>query len=436
MRNLCLAVLLMTVAGVAGQEKEEQEQQLTADMQLMSRGEVRYGGMPAASDESTGDRSNFVLGRARLIIDYKRPELETKMNVQHLGVWGQAGKGAFNVFEAWARLNAKNGLFLQAGRQALAYDDERIIGPNDWSVAGQSHDALKLGYEGRRHKAHVILAFNQNAENMNSGNDYYVGGAQPYKAMQTGWYHYDFGSIPLGVSLLVMNIGMQAGTLGNDEHTEWQQIVGAYAKYKADSWSLEGSYYNQGGKNEEGGKIKAWMASVKGTWAATKSYGFEGGFDFLSGDKLFAVPPKGGIGLVRHDVIRGFNPMYGSHHQFYGAMDFFYVSTYVNGFTPGLQNAFIGGYYKPVPRMKIGVDYHYLATATDLIDMKKTLGHEIELRASYQMMKDASIALGYSYMAGTETMERLKRATSEGSLQWAWLSLNVSPRIFSIKWRN
>lgn len=60
--------------------------------------------------------------------------------------------------------------------------------------------------------------------------------------------------------------------------------------------------------------------------------------------------------------------------------------------------------------------------------------HEIEIEASYRPVKDVSISAGYSYMTGTETMERLKRASGDGSLRWAWLSLNISPRIFSAKW--
>lgn len=431
-RLLCMAGLLSLSLGATGQEEENR---LTTDLQFMARGEIRNGGLPQTDDEGTsGDRSNFLLGRARLLIDYQRPNLETKMSIQHSGVWGDKGSN-INVFEAWARLNAKNGLFVQAGRQALAYDDERIIGPNDWAMAALSHDALKFGYEGHGHKAHAILAYNQNAENMNSGSDYYSGGAQPYKSMQTGWYHFDFANVPLGASLLVMNIGLQAGDKGaGDERTEWQQIVGAYVKYNPGLWSAEASYYNQGGHDEDGIKIKAWMASVKATLKPSPAYGFEAGFDYLSGDEYFAVPKKGGIGLTRHDVIRGFNPIYGSHHQFYGAMDFFYVSTYVNGFTPGLQNAYVGGYVKPVKGLRLGFDYHYLAMATKLRDIDKTLGHEIELRASYQLMKDATISMAYSYMTGTETMERLKRASNDGSLRWGWISLNVSPRIFSTKW--
>ena len=154
----------------------------------------------------------------------------------------------------------------------------------------------------------------------------------------------------------------------------------------------------------------------------------------MSGDKYFAVPGKGMIGVVYHDAIRGFNPIYGSHHQFYGLMDFFYVQTYVNGFTPGLQNLSAGVSYKPIKGLDLKLGYHYLAVATKLKDMDMTLGHDIDFEASYAVMPDVRLSLGYSFMTGTETMEKLKRADKDGNLRWGWFSLIVSPKLFFTKW--
>jgi hypothetical protein len=151
-------------------------------------------------------------------------------------------------------------------------------------------------------------------------------------------------------------------------------------------------------------------------------------------DDYVAVVKPGGLGMPLHEVCKGFNPVYGSHHKFYGAMDFFYLSTYVNGFTPGLQNAYIGAFYEPIKQLSLKVNYHYLATGTKLNGLNSTLGHEIEVEAAYVPARDIRIAAGYSYMTGTETMEKLKRATGDGNLRWAWLSLNVMPRLFSAKW--
>lgn len=417
------------------------ENELSVSVQILTRGESRYGGLPATAeseDEEVIDQSNFIMGRTRLPINYKRDWIEAQVTPQHSGVWGQSGKGAFNLYEAWAKLTARNGLFAQVGRIALSYDDERIIGADDWAMASLSHDVLRLGYEGHGHKAHVILAYNQNADVMNSGGSYYSGGAQPYKTMHTVWYHYDLPRLPLGASLLFMNIGMQADKdnmafTGTDK-TFFQHLLGGYVKYEPAHWSVSASYYHQFGKSDTGIRIDAWMASGKVSFTPSKTYSITGGYDYLSGDKQFAVPPAGSIGMARHEVIKGFSTVYGSHHKFYGAMDFFYVRTYLFGFTPGLQNAYIGGNYSPLRGLDISASYHYLATATKLKDMGLTLGHEIEIQASYAITRDVKLSLGASYMKGSETMERLKRSTDKNSLRWGWISLSVNPRIFSTKW--
>lgn len=428
---------LMLPASLCAQEKDSlglsatKENTLKVDLQILTHGEIRNGGMAPTADDN---KSQFLMNRERLVIGFERPGLETKLNIQHSGIWGQSGKGSFNVFEAWARMKAKNGLFAQVGRVALAYDDERIIGTNDWAMASLSHDVIRAGYEGNNHKAHLILAYNQNAECLTQGGNFYANGAQPYKSMMTAWYHYDFPRIPLGASVLFMNIGMQSGEKDNDPHSEYQQLIGTYLSYKPKHWRLEASYYHQLGKNEEKMKIDAWMASAKADWSPADNYGFEAGFDYLSGDKQFAVPPSGAIGMTRHDKLRGFNPIYGSHHKFYGAMDFFYVSTYVFGFTPGLQNAFAGIHFNPIKNLTVKANYHYMATATKLVDMNMTLGHQIGVEARYAFAKDIRLSAGYSFMTGTETMEKLKRASDNGSLRWAWFSLSISPRIFATKW--
>ena len=433
--NMALLLLLAMMASA----QQEGDNQLDVSLNMLGHGEMRIGGLDLTDGENSEgeDHAYFLMERTRLSIDYKRTGLETKVIAQHSGIWGEKGKGSFNLYEAWVKLNAKNGLFAQIGRQALSYDDERIIGPNDWAMAALSHDVLRTGYEGHGHKAHVILGFNQNPENTQGGT-FYSGGSQPYKSMITAWYHYDVPKIPLGASVLFMNIGMQSGIKGgegdNKPKNRHQQLLGGYLSYCPGNLKTEASYYHQMGHNEDNIKIDAWMASFKTQWQITRRVSALGGFDYLSGDKYFAVPGKGMIGLVRHEAIKGFNPVYGSHHKFYGIMDFFYVSTYVNGFTPGLQNLYAGATYNPVKNLSLKATYHYMATATKLKDMAMTLGHDIDVEASYQIMKDARFTAGFSMMMGTETMEKLKRADQNNQLRWGWFSLVVSPRIFTTKW--
>ena len=417
--------------------------EFSVDLQFLGRGESRYGGMPSApveEEEEVEDvkvpKSNFLLSRTRLPINYKRDWLEVRVTPQHSGVWGQAGKGSFNLHESWVKLTSHNGMFAQVGRVALNYDDERIIGTDDWSMAFSSHDILRLGYEGHGHKVHVILAYNQNADVINIVGSLYWNGAQPYKTMQDAWYHYDVPRFPLGISVLFMNIGMQNDISNSPDiqKTWFQHLLGTYLTFRPERWVAEASYYRQFGRNEDGIKIDAWMASGTLTYKPAENFSLTAGYDYLSGDKYFAVPTGHNLGMIHHDVIKGFSSVYGSHHKFYGAMDFFYVSAYHDGFTPGLRNAYIKATYSPFKNFICSASYHNLATATDLEDMKRTLGHEVELQAGYAFSRDVRLLLGASFMKGSETMERLKRSTTKNDLRWGWISLSVTPRIFTKEW--
>lgn len=402
-------------------------------LNTLSRGELRYGGFQE-SDPTVEGLSNFVLGRYRLTAEYMHGSwLETKLSIQQSGVWGQA-QSNINLYEGWALLKSKNGLFAKFGRQELAYDDERILGPDDWTMAAYTHDMLKLGYEGNLHKVHLMLAYNQNPSNMN-GQTYYTGGNQPYKTMQNLWYHYDAPTFPLGVSLLFMNIGMQNEDQDHPK-TYFQQLAGTYLSFMPKSWSVEGAFYYQMGTEEHALPLRAYMGSVKIDVHPHENYSIFTGYDYLSGDKYFAIPPNGAIGLTYHNVIRGFNPIYGSHHEFYGAMDFYYVSTYVDGFTPGLQNLYLGGSYKPIENLNLTTNLHYLAITSDLPLVKKTLGYEIEFTATYDPNDFISLECGYSFMKGTKTMMTLKRVSDDQQLHWVYLMVVFSPRLFYTSWQD
>ena len=362
-----------------------------------------------------------------------------RLSPQFSGVWGQ-GSAGLNLYEGWARLQTKKGLFVKIGRQELSYDNERIIGNDDWTMTAPTHDVLKLGYDGESHKVHLMAAYNQDADNMGSGNHYYSGGLQPYKTMQSLWYHYDTPKKMFGISLLGMNIGMQSVREDEPDATYYQQLVGTYMAFRRKYWSLEGEFYYQMGKQEHGLPISAYMASLKATVRPSEKYNIFAGYDYLSGDKYFAVPADGHLGMVQHDKIRGFNAIFGSHHEFYGAMDFFYLDNYYRGFTPGLQNLYVGGNVSPVDGLNLNAGYHYYAIATKLDYLNSsTLGHEVDFSFSYAFSKAVSVLAGYSYMHGSETMtvlQQIQEVTEQRSLHWGWVMLSVKPTLFNTTWQD
>ncbi len=439
------AAALLLSSGNARAQKDTLKNKLSMGVNVLGHGEICAGGLPRTDGNPKEDNSAFLVGRIRLNADYERKNLQAHFVLQNLWVWGMKNNQALNLYEGWVKMGTRVGLFAQLGRVALAYDDERIIGTNDFAAAALSHDVLRLGYEGHGHQLHVILAYNQNGDNVYSGN-YYSGGAQYYKTMQTVWYHYDIPKFPLGASLLFMNMGLQAGFTdsetnpahyGNPARMEYQQMYGAYLRYHPKRFSAEASYYRQSGKFVDIGSmspkpIDAWMASVKLTYDPSDRYGFLLGYDHLSGDDFVPVT-FGGIGLPYHAVYKGFTPLYGSRTKFYGIMDYFYESAFIHGFTPGLQNAFFGVTGKPIEAISLNATYHYLAVATKIQDLGMTLGHSLEIKASYQITKDISLSAGYTLMAGTETMARLKQDGASPFAHWGWISLVVAPKLFSTR---
>ena len=418
-----------------GLKAQEADNEFSLDAQLVTRGELRVGGFKP--DDLGKERiSRFAQGKYLVTASYQRSWLEVKLSPKFSGVWGQASSG-ISLYEGWAKMQSKGGLFVKIGRQELNYDDGRIIGNDDWTMTAPTHDVLKLGFEGEKHKVHLLAAYNQNAENIDNGDVYYSGGLQPYKTMQAIWYHYDMPKKLFGVSILGMNIGMQSEKDEEPQTTYYQQLVGAYLALRPKHWSLEGAFYYQMGKQEHGMTVDAFMVNAKLNVKPSENYDLFVGYDYLSGDKYFAVPPQGGLGLVFHDKVRGFNAIFGSHHQFYGAMDFFYLSNYVGGFTPGLQNLFVGGNIKPVNGLSINAAYHYYAIATNLDYVNtKTLGHSVELSGKYAFNEAVSVSAGYTFMKGSETMELLNQVSEKRQLHWAWVMLSITPRLFATTWQD
>lgn len=412
---------------------------ITIGVNHLTHGELCDGGLPRSASANKESHSSFLFGRTRLTAGFERPGLEVRAVLQNKYVWGSAGNTALNLYEGWAKFTAPCGLFAQVGRVALSYDDERIIGPNDFATASLSHDVLLLGFEGYGHKLHTILAYNQNAENVYASS-YYDDGAQAYKTMQTVWYHYDMPWVPVGVSLLCMNMGLQAGSPSdsyNSPKVVYQQMLGGYVNIHPKYVTLEGSYYKQQGKivntYMQAGPIDAWMASVKATVEPSDRYGFCVGYDHLSGDDYVPVLYGGRLGLPRHEVNRGFTPLYGSRNTFYGILDYYYESAYSYGFTPGLQNTFVGVFGKPFAQLSCSATWHYLAVATDLRNYDRELGHSIEFQATYDFSDVVSLSAGYTQMMGTETMTALKQGDDDKHARWAWFSLVISPKNFSFK---
>ena len=430
-RIITALAILLTALPLIAQDEAEKEKANTfgIDVQLRSRAEYRNG---VISPRYQGVSPSFFINeRARLGLSYSRKNLDVKVAVQHVGVWGQDPQidftGRVIMNEAWAQLKTNDGrFFAKIGRQQLAYDGDRILGTLDWNVAGRWHDALKLGYDDGKHTVHLIVALNQNSERKIGGCFYEQSTAMLYKTMQTAWYHYKDAKNPFNMSLMFLNLGFETGTAEKAE-TSFLQTFGTKIDYGKPALNFSLEAYYQCGKKVKNVSSSAFMFAVNGNWKPSSVVGLSLGLDYLSGSKP---------GSEKNNA---FDPLYGTHHKYYGFMDYFYAQPWGQW---GLINPHLTADFKLHKRSSLQATYHYFATAQKPVPsndydpgyLSRGLGSEVDLQFTYSIFKDVTLQAGYSVMFGTNTMDALKGGDHKAWQDWGWIQININPRIFTGKW--
>jgi hypothetical protein len=300
----------------------------------------------------------------------------------------------------------------------LSYDDDRILGTLDWHQAGRWHDALRMGFDKKEHRLHLILAYNQTPKSPRQGSFYEFGG-QPYKLMQTFHYLYN-GTENLTASFLLMNLGFQGGDEVKPSINQ-MQTVGTHLTYNLNALGLTGSLYYQMGKTATELDLSAYMIALKGQYKFTPTFSAALGIDYLSGDDH------------TNKKFTAFNPLYGTHHKFYGAMDYFYASPFGNY---GLVDIYGSLIFKPDNKLTIDLTYHNFSTQQPVKvngDEKNGLGSEIDLTVTYPIRPYITLQGGYSMMFGTDAFFTIKGGTKDRMQNWMFVTLNVNPTIFKAK---
>jgi len=425
--------LLMCNLGFA-QNNDSKDNEFSMSGQLRPRAEYRDGYATPHADGA--QPAGFVTNRARISMDYKRDnKLELCFSAQQVGVWGQdpeiARSGRMMLNEAWANLNLGSGFFMKLGRQALAYDDERILGALDWNVAGRYHDAAKLGYENKENKLHAVLAFNQNDENV-IGNYYAQGTAgvsQPYKTMQMLWYQH-IGSKMFNISFLLMNVGLETGdAAAKVSDVRYMQTFGTNLSFQPSDFQFYGTFYYQTGKTIVTNPLKdvsAYMWSLNAAYLFNPAWKINIGSDYLSGNDG-KDPSK----------FKAFNPLYGTHHKFYGTMDYFDTGAPSALFNQGLWDNQLGLTFKASPKVNLSLVYHNFSTTTDVTvneKQRRALGSEWDFQLGWNVMKDVALIGGLSGFFGNDVLKSIKGGDPSKMQSWMWVSLNINPKVFISKW--
>lgn len=396
-------------------------QHLTIDADLRMRYEHRHGYSTLFTD--TARAANFITQRSRININYVGKHLKLRLSPQNTSVWGDVSTIAGNdpnnrMYEAWIELSLPYTLTLKAGRQALNYDDARILGSVDWIMQGRSHDILLLKINpDSSHTIHTGFAWNSGRESHIREN-YPIAGQ--YTTMQFLWYHGRFDKVAL--SLLALNQGISY--IHNKKETlAWNQTSGFRLTYDG------GSLY---------GDISAYIQTGHIVQNKLLAYAFSGHIGFRRPGGLIS-----GVGLeylsgkaANHTDSRmtSFTPWFGTNHNFNGFMDYFYVGNHL--YSTGLTDAYAYfGYERR--KLKLKFTPHCFSTASALYSHNRKansfLGAELDMTASYRLSPDIMLFGGYSQMLATATMEVLKGGSSKAFNNWIFFSVHCNPEILSHK---
>lgn len=427
---LFLSIIIIYAPSLFAQNENEE---LKLNIQLRPRAEFRNGLFTPILDGQKP--ASFISQRSRLGLTYsKNQKLIIGLSTQVVTTWGndpqvQTTANDVSLYEAWAKLYFNPEWSIKVGRQVLSYDDERILGALDWNNAARKHDAALVAFEKNKFKANAVFAFNQNAEKVT--NTFYDNSlSQPYKAMQFLWMKYKFTN-SLSASALLMNLDTQSKF---DSSVSNLQTLGGNIYYKKDKLNISGTYYYQTGrnpvKNAPSIKTNAWMASAKADYSFNKKVSLGIGSDYLSGRDMDATSSK----------ITYFNPLYGTGHKFYGAMDYFYVSSAHDNV--GLWDSYINLNLNAAEKLSWQIALHHFESAARVINYSdaraaSALGNEADLAFGYKVMKDVKLSGGYSQMFTNPSMKFVKNISPNQKMRslqnWVWLSININPDILVYK---
>jgi hypothetical protein len=409
-------------------------QTVTIDAEYRPRMELRDGFRKPLID--TLDLNAIVFQRTRLNADYKSNSLNAHLTMQDAHIWGQSDKTPqITIYEAWVEMLLTSGLSLEAGRQALKYDDQRLLGVSNWSNTGNAHDALLFKYKDAFMQANAGFAYN-NISDILYAYKYNISGM--YQSMGFVWLSKE---ILTGLNLSLIGIGeglprdmvttgsykIKSSKDSNSTMTYGRFTYGCNLVYQNDASIFGGTItgYYQSGKDAKMGKLTSYFLAATGDVKLLDAFKGQAGICYYSGTS--------NLDTLKHGtrISHTFNKLYGTNHSFNGSMEFW--ATLPSG---GLVDYFAGSTYKFTNDFSIDLTGHLFSLAQQMYQGKKflkskELGSELDLTLNYQWSKEVGVQAGYSrYFTTITTMLFSSITVPAAKPQWAYVMLTVKPTLF------
>ena len=185
---------------------------------------------------------------------------------------------------------------------------------------------------------------------------------------------------------------------------------------------FQGRCFYQSGKNNAGKDIAAYYFGANLTDTIFKGFTATAGIFYSSGTDATDTSNK---------KINAFDPLYGTNHSIHGNMDYF-TSLTKNTANAGLNDIYLKLAYKCCKSTTIMLDYHFFMLQNNCVKSGKTLnknlGSEIDLSAKFNLSKEASLELGYSYLMAETSLETISGGDKNSLNHWAYIMFTLKPK--------
>lgn len=426
-----LCALLLMGHGVVAQD-------FSLDAEFRPRVEYREGFQKPLT---TAQRPNMiVLNRTRLGASYASEHLRARFTLQDSRIWGATDLSPavpFRVFEAWAQVLFNPQLSLSVGRQALAYDHNRLFAASNWTIDGKSHDLALLRFANADLNLRADLGLAVNNPNDALAQPLYNDGLKLYRHMEFLRVEQLFVDKKLKTSAIFLSEGFQKVVV-DTSIAAGKRLDGAYGRHTVGANvelndkdfpvnALITGYY-QFGRNPNTmmadptstRMLSAYLLAAKVGCSLGSALGAHLGADFYSGTSATA------------EADNTWNKLYGSNHSHNGNIEYWRSLP-----QEGLIDAFAGLSVKH-ERLSAGLVYHLFSSQHELRTAGCSgsgLGSELDITLQFKFAPDVTIEGGWSTYLCNDNTRAIKNVLGQELrfAHWAYVSFTIKPKLFSYK---
>ena len=422
-----------------------------------------------------------ILGRNRLIFDYKSEQFMARFSIQHAYIYGENNyssdtitRNTINIYEGWFKYNFTKGIGIKLGRMELIYDDARLLGNSNWGPRGATHDVALVQWDAptEGYRGDFGFAINNTAPPGAFLASYPL---KNYKYMGYLYEQKKFLKDKLTVSFLaLLDVFQKGNTTSKTKTTRYDTLYvtninhdtigttvvptittntvstayptqlygrftfGGTAGYTSGKLKLLFAGYYQAGHFSDGRTINAGFYGGYASYKVLKPLTLLIGYERLSGNNYSDT-----TGLKTKST--SFSVLYPTSHGFYGYMDMF--STQVtSGNSAGLTDLYGRATMVLGSKASVEATYRMFGLAKGYLpatvkksgdlpyaEVGKSLGSEVDLMVIYKPVPNLEVNAAYCFFLPTSTMERLN-GLNNGTSKWAqyaYVMLTYKPNFFN-----